>query len=211
MPQQKAGRLRPAQAFAAAIGHHVRSMRQVDVGHLQFFRRRVHQDGHLRGARNAAGVFDAQRPLFGSRTTHDENHRRLRPQCRCELLLRIDVYDPGTSHARRVVIDVAGITRHDHFAFQPDQVREPLHLFRIGSGNAGGRGMRNRGRTASRDNAPLGLGQFGNPRADRIHQFVHIDEVARGFGHGLLHRRQRLRAGQNREGAARVDKRPDPQ
>ena len=71
--------------------------------------------------------------------------------------------------------------------------------------------MRNRGRAAGRDNAPLGFGQFGNPRADRIHQLVEMHEVAGGFDHRLLHGGQRLRASQNGVGAARIDKRPDPQ
>src|SRR5206468_8106467 len=90
-------------------------------------------------------------------------------------------------HPYRVVVDLVRVRRHDDFALEPGQIRQPLHALRVATGDGGRGAVRDRGTASGSDDAPLRAGQLGEAFADALHQLVHIDEPTRGFVHSLLH------------------------
>ena len=108
-----------------------------------------------------------------------------------------------------MIVDIARLPGHHHFVLEPGQIRQPLHLFGIRASDAGRGGMRQSRGASCRDDAPFGLGQFGQPPAHSVHQLVHIHVEVRGLFHRFLHFGQRLRPGDDGVRALTVDHRPD--
>src|SRR5882724_7266912 len=108
-----------------------------------------------------------------------------------------------------MVVDIAGIFRHDNLVLEPLQVGQALHPFGIRASNACSRGVGNCSRTPRGDNSPFRFGDLRQALANSFHQFVHLHVVPGSLIHSLLHLRKALRAGDDGEGALAIYDRAD--
>ena len=123
---------------------------------------------------------DAELALVGVGTGQHVDHRRPRPERRLELGDGRHRDDAHADGAHRGVVDVARVRRDDHLVLgEPLQVRDADVELGVAAGDAGGGRVGQPGRAAGRDQAPLGLGQLGQARADRLGQLVEVDVALR--------------------------------
>ena len=94
------------------------------------------------------------------------------------------------------------------FVFEAGEVREAMNLFRIATRQAGGGGVGQGGRAASRDDGGFGTCDFWETLADRLHQLVDVNEVPRCLLHRLAAFRQHERSAEHPEHAFRIDHGP---
>ena len=108
-----------------------------------------------------------------------------------------------------MVVNIAGIFRHDNFVLEPLQVGQALHPFGIRASNACSRGVGNCSGTPRGDNSPFRFSDLRQALANTFHQLVHLDVVPGSLFHSLLHFRKALRAGDDGEGALAIYDRAD--
>ena len=136
---------------------------------------------------------------------HDERDRFLeRP---VELLAGVDLDDVTADHPDRLVVGEALFRGDDDPVDHALGKGQPQHLHRVVAGDAGGGAERHRGGAAAGHDAPFGAGQLGDARARGLHQFVEVDELARGRIHRRAHLRQHQAAAMHRAHAAAIDER----
>src|SRR5690348_14446394 len=176
----------------------------MDVGDGEDFGRGIDDDRYVVPLGGFRNNFRAERP-FVAWSGQDIDQRGAFVEGLFQLVRIVDLNDRYTKHANGVIVDVARIFRDDDFVFQPRKIGHALHALGIRARNTSRGEMRQGGAAAGSDNAPGSFGQLGKLLADAGHQLVHLDIAARGLVHGLFHFRKRLRARNDREGAARID------
>ena len=209
-PSSRPRRLRSAQALAAAVADQRRAVLQMDVGHGEDFRRRVHQDGHVLRLRDRRHHLDRKRAVVGVRAGEHVDHRGARPERRFELLHRLDFDDLDADRPHRGVVDVARVLRDDRFILgEALEIRDADVQVGIAAGHAGRGGVRQARRAAVRHEPELGAGQLAEALADRVGQLVELDVVPRGRVDRRPHFRQHRRSADDRERSPCVDQRTD--
>jgi hypothetical protein len=134
----------------------------------------------------------------------------MRAQCTLEFLGGIDGNHLDADIAYGVVIHATRRSRrHDFGLVQTPQVGYAKQLLGITACHAGSRDVLESSGATRRDHSPFRTGQLSQPVANRIRQFVQLDEVLRRRIHRGAHFGQFDRCSDDREGAPAIDDRVD--
>ena len=133
--EQQAGGLRPAQAFAPAIGHERCAVLQVHVGNRQNLCRGVDHDRHTLRLGDRRNGFHVERAVVRVRAGKNVDHRGPWPERGLELGERRYFDDAHADGAKGRVVHVARMRRDDSFVFREawrknNQRFIPAHLMK---------------------------------------------------------------------------------
>lgn len=200
------GGLGAAHALAAAVGDEGGTGLEVNVGDGEAFGGGVDKDGDIALAGEFADYFRGQRAGFGVGAGEDVDHGGFRSEGGFEFFDGAGFDDGGTDGADGGVVNVSGVIGDDDFGFgEAFEVGDADVEIGVAAGDTGRGGVGDGGGAATGDHAPFGLREFGETGPDAGHEFINVNVVLGGFGHGPADFGEHRGAANDCERAAGVD------